>query len=64
MILDDRLPFSKVCSFCKHLEPLQKRTCTAFPDGIPDEIWEGRNWHKETYPGDRGIQFEAKDISA
>lgn len=32
--------------------------CAAFPDGVPEEIYSGRNPHTEPYPGDRGIQFE------
>lgn len=54
--------FSKVCSFCAHfnlnsaLE--KKRTCKAFPEGIPDEIFLGRNNHREPFKGDNGIQFK------
>lgn len=32
--------------------------CTAFPDGIPDDIAYGDNLHLEPVDGDNGIQFE------
>jgi hypothetical protein len=51
-------PFSETCMYCTQLnEDILKRTCRAFPDGIPDEIWMGRNNHHKPYPGDHGIQF-------
>lgn len=34
--------------------------CTAFPDGIPRDIFGGRIIHDKPYPGDNGIQFENK----
>ena len=50
---------------CKHLqgckgteEEGQVPVCTAFPDGIPDEISYGDNKHLSPYPGDHGIQYE------
>jgi len=49
---------SPTCDLCKHLRKPSLHTCDAFPDGIPDEIWEGKNDHKKPYPGDHGIEFE------
>jgi hypothetical protein len=55
---------SKICTICKHYDvensnPVKYgQKCAAFPDGIPDEIWLGKNDHKKPYPGDHGIQFE------
>ena len=53
---------------CKHLlgvlspnegtEEGQVCVCTAFPQGIPIEIQDGRNLHTSPYPGDNGIQYE------
>jgi len=53
----DRTRYSPVCTFCKHEDPEVERKCRAF-DKIPLEIWEGRNLHREPYPGDGGIRFE------
>ena len=52
--------FSETCTYCKHLdEDITKRTCEAFPDGIPSKIWMGENNHRKPYSGDHGIQFES-----
>ena len=56
----ERPVYSPVCMFCTHLGSVMGRTCEAFPGGIPDEIWEGRNKHRKPYPGDNGIQFEQR----
>ena len=48
-----------VCIRCRHWRLLEGRTCDAFPDGIPPEIWIGENEHRNPYPGDHGIRFEA-----
>jgi hypothetical protein len=59
----ERPIYSSVCTFCRHVGPFlgedEVRTCTAFPDGIPDAIWCGQDKHKDPYPGDRDIRFEA-----
>lgn len=64
--LDDRelsIPvFSSVCSFCRHSNNDPERTCAAFPEGIPMEIWMGSNKHIASYPGDHGIQFDLADV--
>lgn len=53
---------SPVCSFCKHFNQKsilgQRKTCKAFPKGLPAEIWLGENKHQEPFPGDNGIRFE------
>jgi len=55
---------SEICDRCKHYNvdnslPMKGgQKCAAFPDGIPDEIWLGKNDHTKPYPGDHGIQFE------
>jgi len=50
---------SFICVFCRHLSEDSTR-CSAFPDGIPDEIlFEGHD-HRFPLDGDRGIRFELK----
>ncbi len=44
-----------LCGACIFLK--DARTCRAFPEGIPEEIWEGRVSHDKPYPGDNGIRF-------
>jgi len=48
--------YSDVCSLC--INKTEGRTCLAFPEGIPDEIWDGKNKHTKPFKGDNGIQFE------
>lgn len=51
---------SEVCTYCQHynIEDVENHTCIAFPDGIPRDIWLGKNDHTKPYPGDNGILFE------
>ena len=49
---------SPVCNFCAHLYDFMLRTCSAYPRGIPDDIFRGHNLHSSPYPGDGGVQFE------
>ena len=50
---------SPVCPICRHY--LGGRRCKAF-DMIPDELFvTGLDDHRQPYPGDGGIRFEAID---
>lgn len=48
-----------ICIFCKHLCDGATR-CTAFPEGIPDDILFGIHDHRNPYEGDNGVLFELK----
>ncbi|MBV9328477.1 MAG: hypothetical protein JO352_32580 [Chloroflexi bacterium] len=48
-----------MCTYCRHFRPaVEGRTCAAFPDGIPREMWIGDNPHTAPVVGDHGIRFE------
>ncbi len=49
---------SPVCHECRHRIGYGDLACAAFPDRIPEEIWNGQRNHNAPYPGDHGIQFE------
>ena len=45
-----------ICFECKSY--IDKYNCSAFPEGIPNEILVGEYDHRQPYEGDNGIQFE------
>jgi len=46
------------CINCRYLYLTKKRTCEAFPKGIPTEILIGENSHRKPFDGDNGIRWE------
>ncbi len=61
---DDGILVSQ-CMLCKHRsDDADEQVCDAFPKGIPDEIIANEFDHRDKWtkkPGDKGIQFEARD---
>ena len=60
--------YSPVCSICKHFKAdsmpptwgeKPKPSCAAFPDGLPLEVWLGKNKHTTPIEGDQGLLFES-----
>jgi hypothetical protein len=49
------------CLHCKNKGAPGTGKCSAFSNGIPDEIFWGKNLHKAPYPGDHGILFDPLD---
>ncbi len=52
---------SATCRRCVHFQ-LTSRTCAAFPEGIPDELWWAYRGHREPFPGDHGVQFAERPL--
>ncbi len=48
---------SDTCERCTLLG--KGKTCVAFPEGIPDALWNAYRGHRDPFPGDLGIQFQA-----
>jgi hypothetical protein len=54
-----------ICLACRHFHRPEPEdfsapvpSCTAFPEGIPEEIVEGGFDHRKSFKGDRGVLFE------
>ena len=54
---------SATCRHCRHLQHPARRTCAAFPDGIPNDLWWAYRGHREPFPGDQGIQYEERPLA-
>lgn len=52
-----------LCMDCKHYNRYEEEnlSCAAFPEGIPDDIIDGKFEHTKPYEGDKGIMFEKKE---
>lgn len=49
------------CLFCKSF--VFGRTCLAFPERIPDDVYENKIPHKTAIDGDGGIVFEPRSTT-
>ena len=49
------------CVWCRHRRA-DGRTCSAFPDGIPEAIVNNRHDHRHAYDGDGGLTFEPEVV--
>lgn len=47
-----------ICWACEHFRGREKRTCKAFPKGIPDQIYWHAYDHRAPFAGDNGVQFK------
>ena len=54
-----------ICISCKHYHYARNRnrmpdtrTCKAFPDGIPKQVYYMEHDHRQPFKGDRGIVYE------
>ncbi|HEU4322851.1 MAG TPA: hypothetical protein VFS21_06840 [Roseiflexaceae bacterium] len=52
-----------MCWWCQHFIVTPTKlgfhfSCVAFPDEVPDAIYDGEFDHREPFPGDNGIRFE------
>ena len=45
------------CLGCKHY--IKDQRCKAFPIEIPNDLWVGKNLHREPVKGDNGFQYES-----
>lgn len=52
---------SDQCLMCKHY--LGLRSCVAFPEEIPQEIFSGMHDHSQPFEGDKGIRFEPDELT-
>ena len=51
-----------MCVVCARLRDSEQGfACEAYPDGIPEQIIDGKWDHRLPQPGDHGLQFAPRD---
>ena len=51
------------CFTCERFDRAntEKNTCSAFPKGIPNDVFLGQFDHTKPYPGDNGLRYVARE---
>ncbi len=52
------------CCMCVHLRSIVDRRCDAYPDGVPDPIWDDKTMHTVPIDGDHGIRYQERAVRA
>jgi len=48
---------SRCCS-CIFMLSIENKTCVAFIDGIPEDVWLGKISHNSPIKGDKGLRYK------
>jgi hypothetical protein len=48
-----------ICWACSRFHGRASRTCDAFPDGIPEQVYFEAFDHRKSFSGDNGMRFES-----
>ena len=56
---DELKLFTSQCNDCLFYYGSGK--CSAYPEGIPEDVLKNHTWHNRELPGDHGIQYLKKE---
>ena len=53
---DVPIEMSEQCAVCKHI--IEALRCRAFPEGVPEDILNGKFDHTQPHRGDHGLRYK------